>query len=179
MKLRGTTIVAVKDENGTAVAGDGQVTFGESVVMKHTARKVRRIYKDKVTVGFAGATADAFTLSERFESKLETYSGNLVRAAVELAKDWRTDKYLRRLEAMLLAADGEHILIISGTGDVIEPDDGVAAIGSGGAYALAAARAMLRHADMPAQEIAQKAMEIAAEICVYTNDNIVLESQDK
>lgn len=179
MNLRGTTIVAVKDDNGTAVAGDGQVTFGQAVVMKHTARKVRRIYKDKVTVGFAGATADAFTLSERFEAKLETYSGNLVRAAVELAKDWRTDKYLRRLEAMLLAADGEHILIISGTGDVIEPDDGVAAIGSGGSYALAAARALKNNTDLPASEVAQKAMEIAADICVYTNDNIILESQDK
>ncbi|WP_319468310.1 ATP-dependent protease subunit HslV [uncultured Pseudodesulfovibrio sp.] len=179
MELRGTTIVAVKDENGTAVAGDGQVTFGQAVVMKHTARKVRRIYKDKVTVGFAGATADAFTLSERFEAKLETYSGNLLRAAVELAKDWRTDKYLRKLEAMLLAADGEHVLIISGTGDVIEPDDGVAAIGSGGSYALAAARAMQRNTDMDAGEIAQKAMEIAAEICVYTNNNIILEAQSK
>ncbi|MDC0335637.1 ATP-dependent protease subunit HslV [Pseudodesulfovibrio sp.] len=179
MELRGTTIVAVKDDNGTAVAGDGQVTFGQAVVMKHTARKVRRIYKDKVTVGFAGATADAFTLSERFEAKLETYSGNLTRAAVELAKDWRTDKYLRKLEAMLLAADGEHILIISGTGDVIEPDDGVAAIGSGGSYALAAARALKQNTDLSAADVAQKAMEIAAEICVYTNDNIVLESQDK
>jgi len=179
MELRGTTIIAVKDDNGTAVAGDGQVTFGQSIVMKHTARKVRRIYKDKVTVGFAGATADAFTLSERFEAKLETYSGNLLRAAVELAKDWRTDKYLRKLEAMLLAADGEHILIISGTGDVIEPDDGVAAIGSGGAYALAAARGMMRNTDMPAEVVARKAMEIAAEICVFTNENIILESQDK
>ncbi len=179
MQLRGTTIVAVKDENGTAVAGDGQVTFGQAVVMKHTARKVRRIYKDKVTVGFAGATADAFTLSERFEAKLEAYAGNLVRAAVELAKDWRTDKYLRKLEAMLLAADGEHVLIISGTGDVIEPDDGVAAIGSGGSYALAAARALQRNTDLAAPDIARKAMEIAAEICVYTNDNIILEAQDK
>lgn len=179
MEIRGTTIIAVKDENGTAVAGDGQVTFGQAVVMKHTARKVRRIYKDKVTVGFAGATADAFTLSERFEAKLETYAGNLLRAAVELAKDWRTDKYLRKLEAMLLAADGEHVLIISGTGDVIEPDDGVAAIGSGGSYALAAARALKRNTDLNAGEIARKAMEIAAELCVYTNDNIILESQDK
>lgn len=179
VELRGTTIIAVKDDSGTAVAGDGQVTMGQAIAMKHTARKVRRIYKDKVSVGFAGATADAFTLSERFENKLETYSGNLVRAAVELAKDWRTDKYLRRLEAMLLAADGEHILIISGTGDVIEPDDGIAAIGSGGAYALAAARALSQNTDMPAKEIAQKAMEIAAEICVYTNTNITLETQDK
>jgi len=179
MELRGTTIVAVKDDKGTAVAGDGQVTFGQSVVMKHTARKVRRIYKDKVTVGFAGATADAFTLSERFETKLETYSGNLLRAAVELAKDWRTDKYLRKLEAMLLAADGEHILIISGTGDVIEPDDGVAAIGSGGSYALSAARALQQNTDLPAAEVAKKAMEIAAEICVYTNNNIILEAQER
>ena len=179
MELRGTTIIAVKDDKGTAVAGDGQVTMGQAVAMKHTARKVRRIYKDSVTVGFAGATADAFTLSERFETKLEAYSGNLLRAAVELAKDWRTDKYLRKLEAMLLAADGEHILIISGTGDVIEPDDGVAAIGSGGPYALAAARALLRNTDFTAAEIARKAMEIAAEICVYTNNNITLESQDK
>ena len=179
MELRGTTIIAVKDKSGTAVAGDGQVTFGQAVAMKHTARKVRRIYKDKVTVGFAGATADAFTLSERFEAKLETYAGNLLRAAVELAKDWRTDKYLRRLEAMLLAADGEHILIISGTGDVIEPDDGLAAIGSGGAYALAAARALHRNTDMTAGDIAQKAMEIASEICVYTNNNIIIETQEK
>ena len=179
MELRGTTIIAVQDKNGTAVAGDGQVTFGQAIAMKHTARKVRRIYKDKVTIGFAGATADAFTLSERFEAKLETFSGNLVRAAVELAKDWRTDKYLRRLEAMLLVADGEHILIISGTGDVIEPDDGLAAIGSGGPYALAAARALRRNTDMPADEIARKAMEIAAEICVFTNGNIVLETQEK
>ena len=140
---------------------------------------MRRIYKDSVTVGFAGATADAFTLSERFETKLETYSGNLLRAAVELAKDWRTDKYLRRLEAMLLAADGEHILIISGTGDVIEPDDGIAAIGSGGPYALAAARALRQNTELPAPDIARKAMEIAADICVYTNDNITLESISK
>ncbi|WP_243545347.1 ATP-dependent protease subunit HslV [Pseudodesulfovibrio tunisiensis] len=179
MELRGTTILAVKDEKGTAMAGDGQVTLGQTIAMKHTARKVRRIYKDKVVVGFAGATADAFTLSERFESKLETYSGNLLRAAVELAKDWRTDKYLRKLEAMLLAADGEHILIISGTGDVIEPDDGLAAIGSGGAYALSAARALRRHTDMPASEIVEKSMEIASELCVYTNNNIVVETQDK
>jgi len=179
MELRGTTIVAVKDDNGTAVAGDGQVTMGQSIAMKHTARKVRRIYKDTVTVGFAGATADAFTLSERFETKLEAYSGNLLRAAVELAKDWRTDKYLRKLEAMLLAADGEHILIISGTGDVIEPDDGIAAIGSGGPYALAAARALRQNTDLAAPEIARKAMGIAADICVFTNNNITLESQTK
>ncbi|MEF2146274.1 MAG: ATP-dependent protease subunit HslV [Desulfovibrionaceae bacterium] len=179
MELRGTTILAVKDGNGTAVAGDGQVTFGQTIVMKHGARKVRTIYKDKVTVGFAGATADAFTLFERFEKKLENYGGNLVRAAVELAKDWRTDKYLRRLEAMLLAADAENILIISGTGDVIEPDDGLAAIGSGGPYALAAARALARETSMSAKEIAEKAMHIAAEICVFTNDNIIIQTQEK
>lgn len=174
MELKGTTILAVKDKSGTAMAGDGQVTLGQGVAMKHTARKVRSIYKDKVMVGFAGATADAFTLFERFEKKLEAYSGNLTRAAVELAKDWRTDKYLRRLEAMLLAADGETILIITGTGDVIEPDDGLAAIGSGGPYALAAARALARNTDLPAREVAERAMHIAAELCVYTNDNLTV-----
>lgn len=179
MKLRGTTILAVTDKNGTAVAGDGQVTFGESIAMKHGAKKVRTIYKDTVTVGFAGATADAFTLFERFEKKLESYGGNMTRAAVEMAKDWRTDKYLRRLEAMLLAADAETILIISGTGDVIEPDDGLAAIGSGGPYALAAARALARNTDMPAEEIVNKAMLIAAELCVYTNDHITVQTQKK
>lgn len=159
-----------------AMAGDGQVTLGQSVVMKHSARKVRRIYKERVLAGFAGATADAFTLFERFEGKLEEYNGNLVRASVELAKDWRKDKYLRKLEAMLLVADRDHILLISGTGDVIEPDDGLAAIGSGGAFALSAARALSRHSDMPAAQIAEKAMGIAAEICVFTNDNLVLET---
>jgi len=172
--LKGTTILAVKDAGGVAMAGDGQVTMGQNIAMKHTARKVRSIYKDKVMIGFAGATADAFTLSERFEKKLEAHSGNLTRAAVELAKDWRTDKYLRRLEAMLLAADAETILIISGTGDVIEPDDGLAAIGSGGPYALAAARALARNTELPAREIAERAMRIAAEICVYTNDNLTI-----
>lgn len=179
MELKGTTILAVKDESGTAVAGDGQVTLGQAIAMKHTARKVRRIYKDKVTVGFAGATADAFTLSERFEKKLETYSGNLLRAAVELAKDWRTDKYLRKLEAMLIAADAEHLLIITGTGDVIEPDDGLAAIGSGGAYALSAARALKQNTDMPARDIVEKAMHIASDLCVYTNSNLTIETQEK
>ncbi|MDY0305922.1 MAG: ATP-dependent protease subunit HslV [Desulfovibrio aminophilus] len=174
MDLKGTTILAVKDAGGVAMAGDGQVTMGQNIAMKHTARKVRSIYKDKVMIGFAGATADAFTLSERFEKKLEAHSGNLTRAAVELAKDWRTDKYLRRLEAMLLAADAETILIISGTGDVIEPDDGLAAIGSGGPYALAAARALARNTELPAREIAERAMRIAAEICVYTNDNLTI-----
>ena len=176
MDLKGTTILAVKDDTGCAMAGDGQVTFGQAVAMKHSARKVRRIFKDQIVVGFAGATADAFTLSERFEKKLEQFSGNLTRAAVELAKDWRTDKYLRRLEAMLLVCDRETILTITGNGDVIEPDDGLAAIGSGGPYALAAARALRRNTDLPASEIVQRAMEIASEICVYTNGNLVVET---
>lgn len=179
MDLKGTTILAVKDAGGVAMAGDGQVTLGQNVAMKHTARKVRSIYKDKVMIGFAGATADAFTLSERFEKKLEAHSGNLTRAAVELAKDWRTDKYLRRLEAMLLAADAETILIISGTGDVIEPDDGLAAIGSGGPYALAAARALARNTELSSREIVERAMRIAAEICVYTNDNLTILTREK
>jgi len=178
-ELHGTTILAVKDDNGVAMAGDGQVTLGQAIAMKHGARKVRRVYKDRVLVGFAGATADAFTLLERFEAKLEEFAGNLVRASVELAKDWRMDKYLRRLEAMLLVADAEHVLILSGTGDVIEPDDGVVGIGSGGPYALSAARALARHTDMPAEEIVSKAMEIASELCVYTNDHIIVEVANK
>ncbi|THB65726.1 MAG: ATP-dependent protease subunit HslV [Desulfovibrio sp.] len=179
MELRGTTIIAALDDNGVAMAGDGQVTMGQGVAMKHTAKKVRRIYKDKVLAGFAGATADAFTLFERFEGKLEEFSGNLVRASVEMAKDWRKDKYLRKLEAMLLVADAENVLMLSGSGDVIEPDDGVAAIGSGGPYALAAARGLTRHADMPAEQVVKEAMAIAAEICVYTNDQITLETLKK
>ena len=179
MDIHGTTILAVRGPEGTAMAGDGQVTLGQSVAMKHTAKKVRSIYKGRVMVGFAGATADAFTLFERFEKKLETHSGNLTRAAVELAKDWRTDKYLRRLEAMILAADAETILLITGTGDVIEPDDAVAAIGSGGSYALAAARALKRHTQMNAKDIALSAMKIAAELCVFTNDNITLETRER
>lgn len=179
IELRGTTILAVKDDKGSAMAGDGQVTLGQSIVMKHSAVKVRTLYNDKVIGGFAGATADAFTLFEKFEKKLENYSGNLVRSAVEMAKDWRTDKYLRKLEAMLLVADAEHILIISGNGDVIEPDDGLAAIGSGGAYALSAARALSRHTDMNASEIVCKAMKIASEICIFTNDHIVLKTIEK
>ena len=177
MEIHGTTILAVLGEEGVAMAGDGQVTLGQSVAMKHTARKVRTIYKDRIIVGFAGATADAFTLFERFEKKLETHSGNLTRAAVELAKDWRTDKYLRKLEAMILAADAETILLITGTGDVIEPDDGMAAIGSGGTYALAAARALKRHTQMPAKDIALASMKIASELCVFTNDNIHVETK--
>jgi ATP-dependent HslUV protease subunit HslV len=174
--MHGTTILAVKDKNGVAMAGDGQVTLGQTIAMKHGARKVRKVYKDKVLVGFAGATADAFTLLERFEAKLEEFAGNLLRASVELAKDWRMDKYLRRLEAMLLVADAEHVLILSGTGDVIEPDDGVVAIGSGGPYALSAARALVRNTQLPAEEIVAKSMAIAAELCVFTNDNIIVET---
>jgi len=156
------------------MAGDGQVTL-ESTVMKHRARKVRKIYEDKVLAGFAGTTADAFTLFERFEEKLQQYSGNILRAAVELAKDWRTDRVLRRLEALLLVADKEHSLIISGTGDVVEPDDGIIGIGSGGAYAQAAAKALVLHSELDARRIAEEAMRIASEICIYTNDQIVVE----
>ncbi len=178
MDLKGTTILAVKKNEQVAMAGDGQVTFGQAVVMKHTARKVRRMYKDQVLAGFAGATADAFTLFERFEARLEEYRGNLLRASVELAKEWRMDKYLRRLEAMLIVADKDNVLIISGNGDVIEPDDGIAAIGSGGPYALAAARAMAMHTQMQAGDIVEKSMGIASDICVYTNSNIILEKID-
>ncbi|MFO7817900.1 MAG: ATP-dependent protease subunit HslV [Thermodesulfobacteriota bacterium] len=174
--LRGTTILAVKDARGVTVAGDGQVTLGQAVVMKHSAVKVRRLYKDRIAAGFAGATADAFTLFEKFEAKLEEFSGNLLRASVELTKEWRTDKYLRRLEAMMIVADAENILIISGTGDVIEPDDGVAAIGSGGPYALAAARALVQNTEMDAEQVAKTAMKVAGELCVYTNSNVVVET---
>ncbi len=177
--IRGTTILAVQDSHGVAIAGDGQVTLGQTVAMKHTARKVRRLYKDKVLAGFAGSTADAFTLFDRFEGRLEEFRGNLLRASVELAKDWRKDKYLRRLEAMLIVSDGNTILTVSGSGDLIEPDDGLAAIGSGGPYALAAARALARHTDFAAEAIAQKAMLIAAEICVFTNDNIVIKTIER
>jgi ATP-dependent HslUV protease subunit HslV len=158
------------------MAGDGQVSMGQAVALKHKARKVKRVYKDRVLTGFAGATADAFTLFERFEAKLEEFSGNLLRASVDLAKDWRTDKYLRRLEAMLLVADARTMLLIGGTGDVIEPDDGILGIGSGGPYAQSAAKALSRYSDMSATEIATKAMEIAGEICVFTNGNIVVET---
>jgi len=179
MQFRSTTILAVLDENGLAMAGDGQVTMGDRVALKHTARKVRTLYKDRVVAGFAGATADAFTLFERFESKLEEYGGNLLRSAVELAKEWRTDKYLRKLEAMLVVADAENILIISGTGDVIETDDGMAAIGSGGNFALAAARALKRHTGLPARRIVEEAMGITSELCVYTNDNFTIQELKK
>jgi ATP-dependent HslUV protease, peptidase subunit HslV len=173
--FEGTTIVAVRKDGKCAVAGDGQVTFGQNTIMKHTAKKVRRLYHDKVVVGFAGSVADAFTLCEKFEGKLEQYGGSLQRAAVELAQEWRSDKVLRQLEAMLIAADDEKLLIISGNGEVIEPDDGVAAIGSGGSYALAAAKAMSENTSLSAKQIAEKSMYIASRICVYTNDNITIE----
>jgi ATP-dependent HslUV protease subunit HslV len=173
--IRGTTIIAVQKQGLTALAGDGQVTFGNSIVMKHQARKVRRLYHNQVLAGFAGSVADAFTLFEKFEGKLEQFRGNLPRAAVELAKEWRTDKVLRRLEALLVVADRDNLFIVSGNGEVIEPDDGLAAIGSGGPYALAAARALCKHTPLTAGAIAREAMKIAAEICVYTNDNISLE----
>lgn len=178
MQLKGTTILAVRHNNSVTIAGDGQVTMGQAIVMKHSAVKVRRLYRNSILAGFAGSTADAFTLFERFEAKLEEFNGNLVRAAVELAKDWRKDKYLRRLEAMLLIADKKNILLLSGTGDVIEPDDGIAAIGSGGAYALSAARALVRHAgeNLTSEEIARAAMTIAGEICVYTNNELTVET---
>ena len=174
--FRGTTICAVKRDGVIAVAGDGQVTMGEHTIMKGTAKKVRRIFSGKVVVGFAGSVADAFALSEKFEDKLTQYSGNLPRAAVELAQDWRMDKAMRRLEAMLLCADQENLMLVSGTGEVIEPDDGILAIGSGGNYALAAARALCNNTDLPAPEIARKALENASEICVYTNGNIIVET---
>lgn len=173
--MKGTTIVAVKHKGKGAIGGDGQVTFGQNTIMKHNAKKVRRIYNDKVIVGFAGSVADAFTLFEKFEGKLEQYHGNLKRAAVELAKEWRMDKVLRKLEALLIAMDKDYLLIISGSGEVIEPDDDIAAIGSGGAYALAAARALIKASDLEAKEIVQESLKIAASICVYTNDNITVE----
>ncbi len=175
MTMKGTTICAVKKDGKIAVAGDGQVTMGEHTIFKGTARKVRRIYNDTVVTGFAGSVADAFSLCERFEDKLTQCGGNLERAAVMLAQEWRGDKGLRQLEAMLIVADKEGMLIVSGTGEVIDPDDGVAAIGSGGNYALAAARALVQNTGLSAREIAEKALHIAASICVYTNDNIVVE----
>lgn len=175
VELRGTTICGVKRNGKVAVAGDGQVTLGQSIVMKNGARKVRRLYKNQVVIGFAGAVADAFTLSEKFEGYLEQYNGNLTRAAVSLAKEWRTDKILRNLEAMMVVAGGSDLLILSGNGEVIEPDDGIAAIGSGGAYALAAARAMMKHTEMTAAEIAREAIDVASDICVFTNKNIIVE----
>lgn len=173
--LHATTIIAVKKGDKSAIAGDGQVTMGQSTIMKSTAKKIRRLYNGNVITGFAGSVADAFTLSERFEEKLEQYSGNLKRAAVELAKDWRKDKVLRNLEAMLIAVDKETLLVISGTGEIVEPDDGIVAIGSGGNYALAAAKALYFNTEMDAKDIVVKSLEIAASICVFTNNNISVE----
>lgn len=173
--LHATTIVAVRKNGKGAIAGDGQVTMSQSTIIKSTAKKVRRLFNGKVITGFAGSVADAFTLSEKFEGKLEQHGGNLKRAAVELAKEWRTDKVLRNLEAMILAMDEESLLLISGNGEVIEPDDDVIAIGSGGNYALAAAKALLHNTDLSATEIATKALLIAASICVFTNENITVE----
>ena len=172
--MHGTTILSVRRNNKTAIGGDGQVTIG-ATVMKHNAKKVRKMYNDKVVAGFAGATADAFTLFEKFESKLEQYHGNLTRASVELAKDWRTDKVLRRLEALMIVADQERSFILSGNGDVIEPEDGIAAIGSGGPYALAAARALMTQTQLDAHKVVEEAMKIAAGICIYTNAEITIE----
>lgn len=174
-EFRGTTVIGIKKGDRVAIAGDGQVTFGNNTVIKHGAKKVRRLYEGKVIAGYAGSVADALTLCEKFEANLENYQGNLQRAAVELAKEWRTDRILRRLEAMLLAASKETLLLITGTGEVIEPDDDVAAVGSGAPYALAAARALLRHTELSAGEIALAAMKVASEICVYTNERIVIE----
>ena len=173
-RIHSTTVVAVRHRGQVAVAGDGQVSIGNTIV-KAGARKVRKLYGDRVVAGFAGAAADAFTLFARFEAKLEEHRGNLSRAAVELAKDWRSDRVLRRLEALLAVADREHSFIVSGTGDVIEPDDGLIGIGSGGPYALAAARALIAHSDLDAKTIAQEAMRITAGICIYTNDHISTE----
>lgn len=173
-KIYGTTIVAVKKNGAVALGGDGQVSLGNTI-MKSSARKVRRMHENQVIAGFAGSTADAFTLFEKFEAKLKEYSGNLTRAAVELAKDWRTDRMLRRLEALLIVADKEKLFTISGNGDVIEPDDGICAIGSGGMFALSAARALAQETTLTAAQIVQKAMKIAADICIYTNDHITVE----
>ena len=172
--FHGTTILLVRRGNRTAIAGDGQVTLGDTVI-KQSARKIRRLHDDRILVGFSGATADAFALSSRLEAKLEQFQGNLNRAAVELAQEWRTDRALRHLEAFLLATDGKSTYLLSGGGDVIEPDDGVLAVGSGGTYALAAARALLRHTKMSARQIALSALKIASEICIYTNGEIIVE----
>jgi ATP-dependent HslUV protease, peptidase subunit HslV len=177
-EARGTTIIAVSRDGRVAMAGDGQVTIGNTV-LKHTARKIRRLYQDRIVAGFAGATADAFTLFEKFEGKLEEFRGNLRRAAVELAKDWRTDRVLRRLDALMVVTDGKDLMLLSGNGDVVEPDDGVIGVGSGGSYAMAAARAMLLHTDKPAIDIAREALRIASGICIYTNANVVAEEVAK
>lgn len=174
VEIRGTTVICVRRDGKVVMAGDGQVTIG-TAVMKHGAKKVRKIFKDKVLIGFAGGGADALALSERFEGKLEQFGGNLRKAVVELSKDWRTDRMLRRLEALMIAADKESSYLLSGAGDVIEPDDGLLAIGSGGAYALAAARALMQNTSLDAREIAEKSLLIASNICIYTNDKIVIE----
>jgi ATP-dependent HslUV protease, peptidase subunit HslV len=173
-RIRSTTVICIRRNGKVVMAADGQVTLGDHV-LKHTARKIRRIYQDKVLAGFAGSTADAFSLFARFETKLEQYAGNLNRAAVELAKDWRTDKMLRNLEALLVVADTEQTFLLSGSGDVIDPDEQIAAIGSGGPYATAAARALMENTDLSAREIAERAMKIAGEICIYTNDHVMIE----
>jgi len=173
-RIRSTTILTVRHKGEVAMGGDGQVTLGNTV-LKHNARKVRKIFKNSILTGFAGATADAFTLFDKFEAKLEAYNGNLTRAAVELAKDWRTDRILRRLEALLAVVDKEHSLLISGNGDVIEPENGIVAIGSGGPYAQSAARALMAHSNLDAKGIVKEAMKIAAEICIYTNDDVIIE----
>jgi len=175
--FKGTTILCVRKNNKVAIAGDGQVTLGNTV-MKHNAKKIRKMYDDKILSGFAGATADAFTLFEKFEAKIESYSGNITRAAVELAKEWRTDKMLRRLEALLIVADKEHSFIISGTGDVLEPEDGIAAIGSGGPYAQSAAKALLDNTHMDPRKVVEEAMKITSKICIYTNEEIHVEELD-
>lgn len=175
VELRGTTICAVKKNGKTAIAGDGQITMGQSVILKGTARKVRRIFNDKVVLGFAGSVADAMALSEKIEKMLQKYSGNLMRSAVELAELWRDDKLPRRLDAMMIIADSETLLIVSGNGEVIEPDEGVCAIGSGGNYALAAARALVKETELEPKDIAYKALKIASELCVFTNDHIIVE----
>ena len=174
-QYHGTTILSVRRGNSVALGGDGQVTLG-NIVVKATARKVRRLYNERILAGFAGGTADAFTLFERFEAKLEQHQGKLMRAAVELAKDWRSDRALRRLEAMLAVADREHSLIITGNGDVLEPEQGIVAIGSGGAYAQSAARALLENTDLPPEALVRKSLEIAAELCIYTNRNFTIET---
>jgi ATP-dependent HslUV protease subunit HslV len=176
--IHATTVLAVRHRNETVMASDGQVTLGSTVV-KQNARKIRRLYNDRILAGFAGSAADSFALFSRFEAKLEQYRGNLERSAVELAKDWRTDRMLRRLEAMLIVMDSKATYLLSGTGDLIEPDDGIIAIGSGGAYAMAAAKALARHTNVPARQIAEEAMQIAASICIYSNDRISIESLDQ
>jgi ATP-dependent HslUV protease subunit HslV len=174
-QFHATTIVCARRGNQVALGGDGQVTLG-NIVIKGTARKIRRLYHDKILAGFAGATADAFTLQERFEAKLEKHQGNLMRSAVELTRDWRTDRVLRRLEAMLIVADAEHTLILTGNGDVLEPENGIAAIGSGGAYAQSAALALLQNTDLPPDVVVKKSLEIAGDLCIYTNSNHIVET---